>query len=181
MVSVLFVWRSFIKTMDMVMPYFWQICSFFFLNSNNHGVSWFVVQQRLTTNNGFENAALKKQSWFHFSPGHSSSKCRNFSVGTLIQQKCILVLGTEQILVLNKIFLVWIRNVFLFWTRNVFQKEEWNPWERIQNLGDATGRFDLDLSPPHLFQYDHDEDDDDTDNDYVRKWSIWEALQFNVQ
>ena len=118
-----------------------------FCYSNNHEVSWSVVQQRLTTNNGFENAALKKQSWFHFSPGHGSSKCRNFSVGTLIQQKCILVLGTEQILVLNNIFLVWIRNVCLFWTRNVFQKEEWNPWERIQNLGDATGRFDLD---PHL-------------------------------
>ena len=98
-----------------------------FCNSNNHGVSWFVVQQRLTTNNGFENAAQKEQSWFHFSPGHSSSKCRNFSVGTLIQQKCILVLGTEQILVLNKIFLVWMRNVFLFWKINVFQKEEWNP------------------------------------------------------
>ena len=79
-----------------------------------------------------------------------------------------------------------MRNVFLFWTRNVFQKEEWNPWERIQNLGDATGRFDLDLFPPHLFQYDHDEDEDDddeddTDNDYVRKWSLWETLQFNVQ
>ena len=106
-------WLSFIKTMDMVMPYFWQICSIFFLNSNNHGVSWFVVQQQLTTNNGFENAALKKQSWFHFSPGHGSSKCRNFSVGTAIQQKCILVLGTEQFLVLNKI-LFWFEYKMYF-------------------------------------------------------------------
>ena len=30
----------------------------------------------------------------------------------------------------------------------MFQQKEWNPGEGIQNLGDATGRFDLD---PRLF------------------------------